>query len=309
MKLCNNCQYLKKQKKMHLFTCINSKSGQREGFPHHKTRKACKLYKGRLPREATRFPLEPVLPDNARFIEDYYDRHRGKEIWILGCGWSLDHYPDDFFDDKITIAINWAFEAFPKCTYIMTSHNVIPDWLVDNQPEFLDKCILVVFPYYSEMMNWPRKEYGNAPIWMRTVHPSVPYRSINEATGDYKQMIKPVMERQPILYQALWTVPHCAITASIIFGAKKITLVGCSMKALKDRMHATRGGMDKHYSQFNREFSEVEQRGERGGFQIIQRGTSLLAELFKPYGIDIQRYYYKTGYEKIEPFSYWTEWG
>ena len=231
-----------------------------------------------------------------KHIEDYYHRHAGEEIWILGCGWSLDDYPDDFFDNKITIAVNWAFRAFPNCTYIMCSHSVFPDWLVAHQPEFLNKCIFAVFTRPSEGMVWYKKEYGDGPIWMQTVHVSIPHKSVDEATEDYRQMVKQVVEGTSVLYQALWTIPHCAITASVIFDAKKITLVGCSYKALKDRMHATRGGMAEHYSLYEpREMPEEVQKGETVQARIVRRGTSLLAELFKPYGIEIRRYYYKTG--------------
>ena len=245
-----------------------------------------------------------------KHIEDYYHKHAGEEIWILGCGPALDDYPDDFFDDKITIAIKFTFSIFPKCTYIITSHSLTPDWLVAHQPEFLNKCILVVFTRPSEEMVWYKKEYGDGPIWMQTVHPSIPHKSVEEVTEDYRQMVKAVVEGTSVLYQALWSQQHCAITASVIFDAKKITLTGCDMKASKNRWHSEKIIKAGHYGGVElREYSEEWQKGETVSARIVRRGTSLLAELYKPYGINIRRHHYKTGYEEIEPLEYWKNWG
>lgn len=48
-------------------------------------------------------------------LKDIYQR---KTIWIVGIGPSLDDYPKDFFDDKISIGLNYAFKKF-DCTYMM----------------------------------------------------------------------------------------------------------------------------------------------------------------------------------------------
>ncbi|GAH46312.1 unnamed protein product, partial [marine sediment metagenome] len=55
-----------------------------------------------------------------------------EEIWILGCGLSLDDFPDDFFDyneddpeSRIAIAVSWSMVAFPNCTYTAFSQSNI----------------------------------------------------------------------------------------------------------------------------------------------------------------------------------------
>jgi len=64
-----------------------------------------------------------------RFIEEFRDKYRrspysqkGEEIWIIGPAPSLDDYPKDFFDDKISIAVNYAYLAFPRATFFFTNH-------------------------------------------------------------------------------------------------------------------------------------------------------------------------------------------
>ncbi|GAH04969.1 unnamed protein product, partial [marine sediment metagenome] len=54
-----------------------------------------------------------------RWIEDLHNIHKGEEIWVLGCGPSLDDFPDNFFDEKyrIAISVSWSMVAFPNCTY------------------------------------------------------------------------------------------------------------------------------------------------------------------------------------------------
>ena len=292
MKLCNNCRHLGKQKKIHSYSCLNPKS-KRKGIPfaHRSTRKACDLYAGR------NLPVVFSLPEGARTIEDYFDRHKGEEIWVIGSGYTLDDFPDDFFDDKISIAVSYTFTAFPNCTYIMSSHTDCPDWVVENRPEFLKKYILAAFPTWSEDIVWPDR-YGNTPIWMNIIHPSKPPKSVEQVIEDAKRQVKPIMEKQPIIYQSLWSTAHIAAIVAILLGAKKITLVGCSTKTLRFQSQSRKGLMRSLCR--DREWSVEEQSGELPVQRLWRRGVSLLAELYKPYGIEIRKYYYKTGYEEVE---------
>jgi len=47
-----------------------------------------------------------------RYLEDFRDKHKGEEVWVLGRGPSLDDYPPNFFEDKISIAVMYAYVAF-----------------------------------------------------------------------------------------------------------------------------------------------------------------------------------------------------
>lgn len=237
-----------------------------------------------------------------RFIEDFRDKHKGREIWILGSGPSLDDFPDDFFNEKISIAINWSIIAFPQCTYWHGHHESCREYLRDEKPEFLPKSIILLpFSHYKE--EGPERFFGklkDKPIWMRwrDIRP-IPKKAIEQA-------VECIMAKEGgDCFRASMTVTHTAIEAAVVLGAKKVTLVGCEHKST-DQTHAQRRGMAGLYrmspAYFRGHFPDW---GQKPGDPRVTQGTQWLAELFGKHGIEIRRYYfrdtefYKKGYEKI----------
>jgi hypothetical protein len=229
-----------------------------------------------------------------RFIEDLRDIYKNREIWIIGTGKSLDDFSDDFFDDKISITLNWALLRFPNSSYCHGHHENIREYLRDKKPELLEKSIIPYpfpGPFYHKRILDPIEFFGDltsVPIWMnfRDTRP-IP-RSLLEET------VRGIMEKKTdVRYHASMSVAHTAIECAAIMGAKKITLVGCE----------------------HRIFQGGKGRGEKGNISAISipynidkrvaDGTNWLAELFGEYGVEVQRFYnndtgfYKKGYEKI----------
>jgi hypothetical protein len=57
------------------------------------------------------------------------DAHRGRNVYVVGGGKSLDYYPKDFFKNKIVLAVNQASRIVPA-TYIVrkefSGHSDVP---------------------------------------------------------------------------------------------------------------------------------------------------------------------------------------
>jgi len=235
-----------------------------------------------------------------KFIEDYRDKYKGKEIWIIGCGPSLDDFPDDifnkFFQDKITIVLNYSIFAFPDSAsnpnrYAHAGDTGLPELLKLHRPDLFKKCIFLypLFPaYYPPWLG----EYQKDPIYMR-------FNCRFGNPEEYKDIAKCIMEKKSCYYQVEGTCAHSAIQAAIILGAKKVTLVGCEAKYTKYQLHAQKRGMWFMYKENGEENSEEKQKGETPSFRRYRNGIFWLAQAFKPYGIEIQRYYYGEGYEKV----------
>lgn len=49
------------------------------------------------------------------------DKYKGQTIYIIGTGPSLKMFPTDFFQDKVTIGLNFAYKHF-RPTYTLTIH-------------------------------------------------------------------------------------------------------------------------------------------------------------------------------------------
>ncbi len=232
--------------------------------------------------------------EQTRFIEDFRDKHKSEEIWILGCGPSLDDFPDDFFDDKITIALNWTIVAFPKCTYWHGHHEVFREYLRDKKPEFLEKSIILFpfpGPFSHERITQPKDFFGNLtsrPIWMKFWDT----RPIPKSA--FEDVVKYIVEKQTPArgYRASISVAHTAVEAAAVMGARRITMIGCEHRG----SHAQRRELKTFHG--GRIFPGSDPR--------ITAGTRWLAELFGKHGIEVIRYYYKDtkhykkGYEKID---------
>jgi dipeptidyl aminopeptidase/acylaminoacyl peptidase len=57
-------------------------------------------------------------------LDEIRNKHEGQDVFVLGSGKSLDFYPEDFFDNRITVAVNqgWA-NRFPRVDYMVTKYH------------------------------------------------------------------------------------------------------------------------------------------------------------------------------------------
>lgn len=226
----------------------------------------------------------------ARYLEDLRDSYKGKEIWVLGCGPSLDDYPDDFFDDKVSIALNWAFIAFPSCTYLLDYHKDVSDFIRKYIPEFTRKFI-VWFPQQDSSM-----PYEDLIIMQRRVREC--------AQGDFDAAVRAIMNGEACEYVDTGTILHGGIQAAAILGATKITLAGCELTSTPEKDHAQRRSMWIHYQDYPLCFSILPTLPKPPDLRNPGCGLLWLTNAFKGYGIEVRRFYFDKGYEKIERNTY-----
>jgi len=251
-----------------------------------------------------------------RFVEDFRAAHikkypNNEEIYIVGCGCSLDDFPDDFFYEKkngaivtkkITIALNWAIIAFPECTYWHAGHPERVLWMKENNPEVLKRSFLL-HPMVPFIKEFPKRitegrslelldEYKDDPVYLRW-HWILGNRS--QFMKLLPQTIDAIIAGRSCRYICLSTIAHYAIQIAIVLGAKEITMVGCEAKTTNNRIYAQSRGLSNFYP-------KKPLHGESCSTKKFGRtclGTKILAKAFKPYGIEVRRYYYDKGYENI----------
>ncbi|MBA7684681.1 hypothetical protein ES703_93087 [subsurface metagenome] len=224
-----------------------------------------------------------------RWIEDLKGIHRGEEIWVLGCGPSLDDFPDGFFDEKyrIAIAVKWSVLAFPNCTYTASSKidHKFTRYVSKNRQHLLHKHII-----HLRERGEAAKPIGVQPIYMRVF-------GTNCSEDYYQSLPNYLLNGTPMRYGQTGTLVHWDLQAAIIMGAKKVTAVGCSGRTTKFHDHASKRGMDKIYTNsFQPGGYSIEEQTEQGGYRT---GLDWLARAFAPYGIQVARYFYGKGYENI----------
>lgn len=257
-----------------------------------------------------------------RYIEDLrneykkpkYERYKG-EFYIIGCGSSLDDFPDDFFDDKLAITVNWSFIRFPKAKYFLFCHDIWPSIIRQLRPDLMKKCILTLTDKRYQGITWHEDYTNHDPLWAEWDS----WCRI-ETKKAFQEMADKMMRGEKTPLKSLKTTAHNAVGAAVVLGAKKVTMVGCEAVASKYAWHAQRGGMWFYYKEpfesaintglkipesgeYPKDWQKRGMPGEYG--QCLKPGTLFLAEAFKSYGIEIKRFYYKDfgssrkGYEEI----------
>ncbi len=221
-----------------------------------------------------------------RFIEDLRNKYKGEEIWVMGTGPSLDDFPDNFFDNKISIACNWAFVAFQNCTYFLNYHIAHSDFIRKYLSHLTHKWLLWFPPEDKLNHEWVDKQRDMILVQ-------------RDVTGvveeNFDKAVDAIMRGKPYKYLASGTMVHGAIQVAAVLGAAKITLVGCEHRARPDQGHAGKRGMRIFYQ----ESPPGLQSYSTALNEVMLLGTNRLVEAFKRHGIEVMRYYFDKGYEKI----------
>ncbi|GAI65750.1 unnamed protein product [marine sediment metagenome] len=230
-----------------------------------------------------------------RHLEDLRGKYKEEEIWVLGRGSSLDDYPANFFDHKISITVNFAFIAFPNCTYYYSFHAEAGEWVAKNWPNKFSKCILGCLYKPEPRDGQKRNKYegsGGVPI----------YAKVKWGEGlncnRFREGVERIIAKKSCELIDSITTLHTAIQVAIVLGAEKVTLVGCELEPKAGFMHAKRTWLNEAL-----EKNLLKARGkwqERYFFPGSRKGLKWLVEICKPHGIEIVRHYYGKGYEQIK---------
>lgn len=240
-----------------------------------------------------------------KFIENYQDKHKDKEIWILGCGPSLDDFPDDFFKNKISIALNFAAIAFPYSTYWLASHPEVVIAIGTHNPKMLKRAICT-YPLVKAM----KKRVGpiskrslqllnshkNEIIWFRWIYIVGNKRKFLRL---YQSTVNSIMMKKSCHLICFSTIAHYAIEVAAILGSRKITLAGCEATGRGKKWHAENRGIRKFLERLYDPSYFVLRKKRMATLPRYRQGAQALTLAFKSHGVEIQRYFYGSGYRSI----------
>lgn len=236
-----------------------------------------------------------------KHLEDLKDKYRGEEIWVLGRGPSLDDYPTNFFEGKVSIAVSYAYLAFPNCTYYSAFHAEPAEWVEKNWPDKFDRCILGCLQGSSYGDPQRRSKFegsGEVPIYAKV------FFGTGSDSGRFKAFVERLIAKKSCDLVDGITSLHTAIQVAIVLGAKKITLAGCELKMRGELIHAKRTWLsevgEKAPVHGKKKWRSYFRRTVRRFFPASEKGLQWLVEICKPHGIEIVRYYHRKGYEQIE---------
>ena len=67
-------------------------------------------------------------------LEDFDNKFKGQDIYVIGSGKSLDFIDNSFFENKITIGINQVYKKI-KCTYLVRKDHRLTPLSIEKNPD------------------------------------------------------------------------------------------------------------------------------------------------------------------------------
>ena len=242
--------------------------------------------------------------DKVKRVEELKDIYKGKEVWIIGTGKSLDDFPSDFFDDKITIGLNGAIYKFPNCTWWHGNHEVWREYFRDEKPDMLNKCIFC-YPMTGLL---PHKTSRDPEVFFGD-KVGIPYWSHYYDTDpvtktSYKKSVQQIIDGKEVRFLASESIVHITIQVAFLMGASKITLVGCEHKSYPNQ---------NSHAGSKEELKKIEPWKPWSNHPAVLKATAILAEVLSDNGVNMNRYFnadtefYKKGYVEIKEEDMTTE--
>lgn len=218
-----------------------------------------------------------TIPDNIRLIENLRGKKEFKNstFWIIGSDPNLDYYPDDFFNNKFTIAVNASCIAFPESTffYMNVGEEKKLELVISKYPGCLKKTIMGIGIW---------KNWGLEPIYFKMENKALP-----DTPPDYEALVKRLLGNGSCDFIKVRTSVHIAIFIAVALGAKKIILVGCSHRTSKGKNYAHKRGIGDIVWEKSLIYVPA--------FAWMRRDTIQLAKVFRNYGIEVIRHRFDEG--------------
>lgn len=171
-----------------------------------------------------------------KLVKELYDIHKGKDIYIIGTGASFRVFPHNFFEDKITIGLNLAWQLLPV-NYVITMvpHLNFPEFVGAEQPAnttWITKRDKYQSHATPEMMSFADENY----FFFKT-DGQLSVTELDEPSEAGRVLDWVRQPNDEYLY--LWTsISQSAVNLAANMGAKNIILVGCDNCALSGNHHA-----------------------------------------------------------------------
>jgi len=221
-----------------------------------------------------------------KWITELHNKHKGQPIWIAGSSPTLDSYPDDFFDGKISITLHLAALKFPNATYRYFNELDRITYLAKQDPSVIDRANIFAFPFYErkERETWP---VTGKNTYFLVLKPYPPQRKTHDifteqgANAMIEQVDKAV-EGKEIVFGGYATCLHCAFYTAIMMGGNPINIIGCNHTTIDGKDHFSKvEELDRKMRPTAPRYNEAA-RGTR-----MQAGTDKIIEGCEKHGIKV----------------------
>lgn len=176
-------------------------------------------------------------------IKGFKNKHKGKTIYVLGSGSSIDYFPNKtFLNDEIVIGVNYSYKHF-KVQYNICHHHSMLNELAEHLKKMKGDTKFFVSQYDCGKIQLVKPKISETLLSKYVYiyeHNNQSYLNFNNDMFDYLDNDK--------LYCGGTTVIN-AISLAVYMGAKNIILIGCDNGLINGK---------SNYSGYYKEMGEAE---------------------------------------------------
>jgi len=211
-----------------------------------------------------------------RWINDLWQRHKGQEIWIAGSDPSLDEYPENFLDTRLSIALHLAYLKYPETTYRHANEYDRVAWFKENYPEYLRKENIFAYPFYKrterEMSELLDLDSLNYYFFILRPYPKKDVFTV-------MNMVDQAQKGFRIDFGGHGSCLHVAMYVAIMMGCYPINIIGCNHEPRGNLEHFKLGNNNNEYRAHSTPYAI---KGE-----LMKEGTELLIKACESQGIRV----------------------
>jgi len=173
-----------------------------------------------------------------KFITELHKKYQNLPIWVAGSDPTLAEYPDNFFNNKISITLHLAHIKFPDATYRYANEFDRVKYLMKKYPDYLDKDNIFAWPFYKKTKAFCKKNIDINKAYFIKMRPYPPNGVRGEINWVFThEKIKQAKEGKLTTFDGHGTCLHGAIYSDIMMGGNPINFIGCGLGTVKAKAH------------------------------------------------------------------------
>lgn len=179
-----------------------------------------------------------------KWITELYNKYKNQEIWVVGSDPTLENYPSDFLDGKLSITLHLAYIKFPNTSFHYFNEKDRFVFLKEKYPEILNKTNIFGYPFYNRSKEASDEAIGkaNKKAYCLKLKPYPPNGNPSDIFNDkglkaMKSMVSDALKGERLDYGGHGTCLHPCMYAVIMMGCNPINIIGCNFKNISGKEH------------------------------------------------------------------------
>ena len=178
--------------------------------------------------------------NNFHDVRDLSGRFNGNPVWIIGSDPTLDTYPDNFLEGKLSITLHLAHVKYPNATFRYTSEFDRSEFLIRENPEYAQLPIISAYPVYGKTKKETRallEQCSN--VYFHHMVNYLPTGVRGEVSQSYTiREVSRTIRHKSVVWGSHGSCLHTCVYAALFLGASEVHVIGAGHNLVKT------GGLD-----------------------------------------------------------------